>query len=535
MAEWNFAEDKPKVAAEIHLAGSDQRDENGLVVKEILREGEWPVIPTNFGRVNQPLRVVRSGKSNQDAGVISMEELVANFDANAIPNVQIPLSDDQHDHKNTTRLNTGFVRGLRIEDKDDGARLVAEMEFTEPEVRERVLRGTYADVSCGIPWEVASRGSNYGASLEHVAITNKPFIDSLGPFLAMSAEDKNDLQVDLFSQTMEVTEDGDENKNGQVASGSITADKILAGTVTEKTLTGSNGTAPEKKVVPADLNVVIQPETPTVSYETQKALFATSLNSNFNLAGTDNTYLVKDLNGKSGVVQNTVSGTTWSVPYTIMGTATDPSIHLSGTGYWEPTQGEESDEAPAEQKPTVPRRESIEDELQAARRLREIRLSDSSINTTQEATMATFSNEELERLELSDEIRAALTDVLSENADLKARSRVAEVDARIDELKELGLKERPSALKLYRDVMLSDDGGPAVILLSDEGKEKKQLSAVEILDQFIEAVKGSDEKVVLSDQALVTGDDDKPPADASGETAPLEDRVSKMKAELGIK
>ena len=148
--------------------------------------------------------------------------------------------------------------------------------------------------------------------------------------------------------------------------------------------------------------------------------------------------------------------------------------------------------------------------------------------------MAQLSNEELERLELSDETRAALSDVLKENAELKARQREASVDKRIDELKELGLNERPSALKLYRDVMLSDDGGPAVILLSDEGQEKKQLSAVEILDQFIVAIKGSDEKVALSDQALVTGDDDKPPADASAELS-VEDRVAKAKAELGIK
>lgn len=144
-----------------------------------------------------------------------------------------------------------------------------------------------------------------------------------------------------------------------------------------------------------------------------------------------------------------------------------------------------------------------------------------------------ISAEELERLELSDETRAALSDILNENAELKARTRKSEVDARIDELKELGLNERPSALKLYREVMLSDDSGPAVVLLSEDGKEKEKLTATSILDRFIEAIKGSDDKVVLSDQALVTGDDDKPPADAGNE-ASLEDRVAKAKAELGL-
>lgn len=518
MTEWNFADNAPKVAAEVHLAGSEQRDENGLVVKDILREGEWPVIPTNFGRVNKPLRVVRNGKSDQDAGIIALEELVENFNAGAIPNVQIPLSDDKNDHKNTTRVNTGFVRGLRIEDKDDGAHLVADMEFTEPDVRDRTLRGTYADVSCGIPWEVTSRGKNYGACLEHVAITNKPFIDSLGPFLAMSAEEQNELQVDLFSQTMTVDVKDETNREKEEQAPSNEAD---------------NGAESDQKVEP-ELNIV-PTEAPSVSYETQKSLFTDTLHTNFNLALNDNNvYVVTDLDGKSGVVKNTATNTAWTVPYTIMGTSSNPSIHLSGTGYWQPFEGEESDEAPVEQKPAVPRRESPRDELEAARRLRELRLSDSYSTHTKEANMP-FSTEELARLELSDESRAAIAEVLNENATLRQSARERNVEKRIDELKELGLNERPSALKLYREVMLSDDGGPAIVMLSDDGKNEKQLTAVEILDSFINSIKGSDEKVNLSDQALVTGDDDKPPANAEGELEPLADRVAKMRAELGIK
>jgi hypothetical protein len=510
-SDWNFADNDAMVAAEIHLAGSEQRDENGLVVKEILREGEWPVIPTNFGRVKKPLRVVRNGRSDKEAGVISMEELVANFEAGAIPNVQIPLSDEEHrDHKNTTRVNTGFVRGLRIEDKDDGARLVADMEFTEPDVRDKTLRGTYADVSCGIPWGINSRGKEYGPCLEHVAITNKPFIDKLGPFLAMSADEQEELQVDLYSQTMEVKDEKKEEESGNPAATLVPGEVVLNSHQEEKL------------------------EAPVVSYETTKTLLSDTLNTNFNLSGTDNVYRINDLTGTTANITSTVSDTTWTVPYYLQGTSTSPTIHLGGTSEWtEVSTGEEIDEAPVEQKPAVPRSESPEDELQAARRLREIRLSDSYSTQTKEKRMP-LSNEELDRLELSDETRAALQDVLNENADLQRKARERDVEKRIDELKELGLNERPSALKLYRSVMLSDDGGPAIVLLSDDGKEKEQISALEILDRFIEGVKGSDEKVVLSDQALVTGDDEKPPADASGE-APVEERVAKMKAELGIK
>ena len=147
--------------------------------------------------------------------------------------------------------------------------------------------------------------------------------------------------------------------------------------------------------------------------------------------------------------------------------------------------------------------------------------------------MATLS---LDGVELSDEQRAAIQSVLDENSTLKSENRAGKAESRIAELSELGLSERPGALKLYRQVFLSDDGGAAIVLLSDDGKEKERLTALNILDRFIEAVKGSDGKVVLSDQALVSGNDIKPPNTAEGEGAkPLEERVAEAKSALGLK
>jgi hypothetical protein len=103
---------------------------------------------------------------------------------------------------------------------------------------------------------------------------------------------------------------------------------------------------------------------------------------------------------------------------------------------------------------------------------------------------------------------------------------------RISELEEMGLKEKPGFLKLYREVMLSDDGGAAVVLLS-EGQENEKLTALEILDRALDALKTDDGQVALSDQALVSGNDNPPPADASEELA-LDDRVSEVKKALGL-
>jgi hypothetical protein len=81
--------------------------------------------------------------------------------------------------------------------------------------------------------------------------------------------------------------------------------------------------------------------------------------------------------------------------------------------------------------------------------------------------------------------------------------------------------------------MLSDDGGAAVILFSDSSDEdkKERLTAVEILDRFINGLV-ADGGVTFSDQAARSGNDNKPPLDASGERKPLEDRVKESQEAL---
>ena len=477
--DWEFSAsdgEKP-LFAEIHLAGTEVKaDESGFVIKEVLRTGEWPVIPTKAGKVNKPLRIVRDGKSNPKHGTIALSELVENFKAGAIAAPQIPLSDDENDHKNLTRVNTGFVRDLWIVDDGDTSRLVAKMEFTEPDVREKVLRGTYADVSCGIPWAVNSRGTTYGATVEHVAITNKPFIDGLGPFLAASDDGKaDDVEVVAF---------------------------------------GEGEPEPEEQ----------QEETPQLSAQEITARADSALRGQLMLS---NDYSVSDVKENSVVVKHGFAGTSWTVPFTVEGSDADSaSVQLAEVKDWTIEENEEKEE------PTPPSPELSD--LEQAQRLREIRLSQQTTTKRAKETNMALTREQIEGMELNDEVRTAMLEVLDENASLRASTRESEADRRVDELKELGLSERPGFLKFYRQVMLSDDGGPATILLSDNGQEKERLTAQEILDRAIESLKGSDEKVVLSDQHLASGNDNAPPADAEGEKKSVEERVAETKAELGL-
>lgn len=476
---WDFA-DQESSFAEIHLAGASTEEKDGFVIKEVLRTGEWPVIPTGNGLIKQPLRVVRDGSSSKDDGVLSMAEIVENFKAGAIANPQIPLSDDEKDHKNLTRLNTGFVRDIWIEDKDGGSVLKAKMEFTEPDVKARVLRGTYADVSCGIPWGVRSRGKEFGSTLEHVAITNRPFIDGLGPFLAASDKEEAEVEVTHFGDQTEI--------------------------------------------------VGAETETPEVEVETEKApeTFLEALQVQFGLSPeVASQYTITSIDGADIVLANSTTHTAWTVPFTASGT----SVSLADFSDWKVVNEEKVSDKDAA--PSGALRQVIEmSDLENSHRLRELRLSQPNGNGSGGSAMPENGIELLDGLELSDEARAAIQNVLDENASLRSRSREQDADSRIEELKELGLEDRPGALKFYRQVFLSDDGGPAVVLLSDDGKEEKsRLTALEVLDSFIEGIKGSDGKLALSDQHLASGNDNKAPENADEET-PVAERLKAAKTAL---
>jgi hypothetical protein len=149
-----------------------------------------------------------------------------------------------------------------------------------------------------------------------------------------------------------------------------------------------------------------------------------------------------------------------------------------------------------------------------------------------------LSPEELDALGLTDEQRARVEALNTEAvtfsetaADLAAKSKETAVDKRIEELKEMGINT-PSALKHYRRVYLANDDMPAVVALSDNGQPEK-MTALEILDGFIDAAKGTDGKVTFSDQHMASGNDEPPPSTDNKDDRPISDRVADMKAALG--
>jgi hypothetical protein len=83
-----------------------------------------------------------------------------------------------------------------------------------------------------------------------------------------------------------------------------------------------------------------------------------------------------------------------------------------------------------------------------------------------------------------------------------------------------------------RQVLLSDDGATAALLLSDDGKTEEKVTATEIVEKLIAAMPKSEEgKLELSGQAsLGNGDHEKP---AENNVVPFEDRLKEARQALG--
>jgi phage I-like protein len=124
-----------------------------------------------------------------------MKELKENFDNKIKDHVTIPLS-----HDNKVDENTGYIRQVRIgEDEAGRAVLEAGFDFTEPDIKEKVERGTIANTSAGVLFDYIHKesGKKFNAVLDHAALTNSPWLNGMKPFGITASEN---LQVVAFSE-----------------------------------------------------------------------------------------------------------------------------------------------------------------------------------------------------------------------------------------------------------------------------------------------------------------------------------------------
>lgn len=187
------------------IKGSD-----GLMWEPIIRSGQWAVRPGTTGKTKRiPLKVV-AGHSKNQRREIGLADIVAAHEDEAVQHVTVPLS-----HANSTAENQGFVDKLKIVDgtvKDQKTKqmvdckvLMGGYRITEPEAKGKLERGTWANRSAGILYDYVNTetGKSYPVVLEHVAITNKPWITGMASFgrkLAGTGEKLDTVALDLSDE-----------------------------------------------------------------------------------------------------------------------------------------------------------------------------------------------------------------------------------------------------------------------------------------------------------------------------------------------
>jgi len=174
---------------------TDPLEENGLIWKSFLREGNWLYTPGPKGPIKKNLKIVKNGPSDKYKNIISMEEVKQNFEQQVFDNVSVPLS-----HKDLTEENTGHVRKMRW-GKDEKGRNILEagLEITEPDIKGKILRKTIPNVSAGVLWDYIKKdtGKKYTTVMNHLALVSHPYISELAPF---SESDNKILDISCFSE-----------------------------------------------------------------------------------------------------------------------------------------------------------------------------------------------------------------------------------------------------------------------------------------------------------------------------------------------
>lgn len=176
-------------------AKADGVESDGLMWYPIIREGQWALRPGGSGtKKRMPLKVV-AGSSKNQRKEIGLADLKAAFDDEAIEHVTVPET-----HSNTTLENTGFIKGMKVVDgvvKDQKTKksskvkvLLGGYDIKLPEVKRKMQLGSVAGRSAGILYDYTNTetGKTYPAVVEHVCLTNKPWITGMLSFGRKLAE-----------------------------------------------------------------------------------------------------------------------------------------------------------------------------------------------------------------------------------------------------------------------------------------------------------------------------------------------------------
>lgn len=491
------------VMGELFCAEPGSREEDGLMWYPILPVGELKVNPMYKGKaVQRPLRIVE-GKSPDPLEAIGLQDIVEAFEEGAIQHVTIPLS-----HNDKTDENTGFIRKLRVSTNEaTGKRqLEAGHDFTEPQIKEKVQRGTIANRSCGIEFGYVRKtdGKKFPAVLQHVALTNRPWIPGMKPYGALHASEQLDI-IPLMS-----TDNSNRSDNAWSKTRSLSWQKNRL----EEALENVGDFLLED----LDGDVVLLSDekgkyysAPYLIRDDKAEIYERSTWTDVELADEDKPSVEADEPSVEETIEKTVSKEVDS---------TDEASKEATGMKVEGTAGPGDASAGTSPGPEVA--------LSDAKKARLV-LAETNHKATQGGDKMAGENGTVELSE--EQIKA----IVEENKKLREETRKAKVDARIEELSRLGLSEHPGLLKKVREYYLSDDGEPATAVYLSEGAAPKLETVTEIVDGILDVMpKDKDNKFSLSEQHVELENHSRPEEDTEVENMTARERADYWRGELGI-
>lgn len=434
--------------------GDTIESEDGLIWKEILREGTWSYRPgPGHKPLAKPLSIVAGNSSSNDE--IGMADLVEAFEDGAIDHITIPTSHDDKPHE-----NTGYVRKLKQGVRNGRQVLMAGLEFTEPDIKEKALRGSIANTSAGIIAGYINKftGKTYKYALGHIALTNKPWINGMTPFGANSNFSEDNIipvEIDLAMYgSDDDMEDSEEGKAAEFLDRLLKAFKERNSEMLASLFEQFNGEWPSdwdesisdmiyegREDEPAMLRMIVN--TLRKSQDSFNKDFFDKLlanmefsDENFGESSDNESHGNEEENNSSQVSEGADSG------------ASNDDEDKGGNDMSESsTESVESDKT---------------------------ELSDDTTTDLLSEHRAEFS----EQLAARDAEIEKLREEVHKN----------KVDKSIEELKTLGFSEFPGFLKTVRDIYLSDSKETSIITLSEDDGSTTELTASGIVDRLIQSL-----------------------------------------------
>lgn len=485
---------------EVYMSEGDAVESDGLIWKEILREGTWSYRPgPGHKPLAKPLTIVAGNSSNEDE--IGMADIVEAFEDGAIDHVTIPTSHDDKPHE-----NTGYIRKLEQGIRNGRQVLIAGLDFTEPEIKEKAVRGSIANTSAGIIAGYINKftGKTYKYALGHVALTNKPWINGMTPFGANSnfSED-NIIPVAISLDMHKGDNDMEESEEGKAAQ---FLDSLLKAFKSRDTEALASLFEEFNGAWPSDWNESIS----DMIYEGREDEPA-MLREIVGVLRESNQTFNKDFFEKL-LQESNFSEESFG----------ESSINESHENEEEEASAETSEDEGADSGASKDDEDNKggNDMSESSTESVESDKTELSEDTTTADLLAEH------KVELSEQLAARDAEIEKLRSEVHANK----VDNSIEELKALGFSEFPGFLKTVRDIYLADAKEASVITLSEDDGSTTELTASEIVNKLIQSLPTEELfKHSFSDN-LTSMDDHSRPGVSLSDT----ERGAKLAEHLGI-